>query len=174
MDRERRIFIVAGPNGAGKTTFAAELLSHEVEGLQFINADMIAAELNPSDAPAAAFQAGRLTLETIDRCVAQGVGFCLETTLSGRGYVRSIRRWRDQGYRVSLYFLRLSSPDMAVARVRLRVSEGGHDVPEEDVRRRHHAGWRNFERVYRDAANDWKLFQNAGSAPVLIAEGARR
>lgn len=162
--------MVAGPNGAGKTTFAAELLSREVKGLGFVNADMIAAELNPSRPSSAAVQAGRLALGTIDRHVAQGTGFCLETTLSGRGYARSIRLWQDQGYRVSLYFLRLPDPDLAVARVRLRVSEGGHDVPEGDVRRRFHAGLRNFERVYRDVADDWKLFDNSGGVPILIAE----
>ncbi len=63
---------------------------------------------------------------------------------------------------------------MAIARVRHRVSEGGHDVPDAVVRRRFHAGWRNFERIYRDLVDEWALYDNSGAAPVLLAEGESR
>ena len=53
------------------------------------------------------------------------------------------------------------------------VSEGGHDVPEPLIRRRFHAGWRNFEHVYRDLVDVWAVFDNSGGAPKLIAEGSR-
>jgi len=170
---EKRIFIIAGPNGAGKTTFATEFLPNEADCPLFINADIIAAELNPSEPHLAGFQAGRLVLEQIREHVRKGESFAFETTLSGRGYARRIPRWREQGYRVKLFFLRLPTPEMAMARVAQRVLEGGHDVAERDIRRRFDAGWRNFERIYRDLVDGWILYDNSGDEPRLLEEETR-
>ena len=113
-------------------------------------------------------------IETIHGYAARSETFAFETTLSGRGHARLLPLWRGQGYRVKLFFLRLPTPDMAIARVRQRVLEGGHDVPETVVRRRFHAGWRNFERVYRDLVDEWAIYDNSGTVPVLLAEGRNR
>ncbi len=150
----KRIIIIAGPNGAGKTTLARELLPNEADCSIFINADLLAAGLNPLQPERAAILAGRMMLEMIDACVRRGENFAFETTLSGRGYARMIPRWQEQGYWVTLIFLRVSSPEATIDRVRQRVQEGGHDVPEEVIRRRFHAGWHNFEHIYRDLVNE--------------------
>ena len=162
---EKRIFIIAGPNGAGKTTFATEFLPNEADCPLFINADLIAAGLNPPDPHLVSFQAGRRMLEQIHEHVLRGESFAFETTLSSRNYVRHILRWREQGYRVKLFFLQLPTPEMATARVAQRVREGGHDVPEEVIRRRFDAGRRNFEQVYRDLVDGWILYDNSGDEP---------
>ncbi len=171
---QKRILIVAGPNGAGKTTFANEFLLREADCPTFVNADLIAAGLNPFQPDAAALTAGRLMLDMIDDYAQRGESFAFETTLSGRGYARKIPRWQTMGYRVKLYFLRLPSPEVAVARVRLRALEGGHDVPEETVRRRFHAGLRNFEGVYRQLVDEWILYDNQGVTPLLLDEGVNQ
>ena len=173
MEAQKKIVIIAGPNGAGKTTFATEFLPNEANCRTFINADLIAQGLSPFDPDAAAFQAGRLMLRMIDGCVRRGESFAFETTLSGRGYARSIPRWQEQGYRVELFFLSLPSPDDAVNRVRQRVSEGGHHVPDDVIRRRFAAGLRNFEIIYRDVADEWRLYNNSGRRPVLLEQGSR-
>ena len=174
MAAQGQILIVAGPNGAGKTTFATEYLPNEADCPTFVNADSIAAGLSPFRPTLVGFRAGRLAIETILRYVASGESFAFETTLSGRGYARSIPLWRARDYRVKLFFLRLLTPDMAVSRVRQRVSEGGHDVPEEVIRRRFHTGWHNFERVYRDLVDEWAIYDNSGTVPVLLARGRRQ
>ena len=171
MAAHRKILIVAGPNGAGKTTFATEFLPNEAHCPTFLNADSIAAGLSPFRPSSVAFRAGRLMIETICGYAARGESFAFETTLSGRGHARSIPIWQRQGYRVKLFFLRLPTPEAAIARVRQRVSEGGHDVPEADVRRRFHAGWRNFERVYRGLVDEWAVYDGSGAVPVLLAKG---
>ena len=102
-ETEKRIFIIAGPNGAGKTTFATEFLPNEADCPLFINADVIAAGLNPSDPHLVGFQAGRRMLEQIREHVLKGESFAFETTLSGRVYARQIPLWREQGYRVKLF-----------------------------------------------------------------------
>ena len=166
-----RIIIIAGPNGAGKSTFAAEFLPQEADCPNFVNADLIAAGLNPFRPDLAAFQAGRLMLALLEEYVAKGESFAFETTLSGRGYARLIRQWQAQGYRVELIFLTLPTPETAIARVRRRVTEGGHAVPEEVIRRRFHAGWRNFQTIYRPLVDEWSIYDNHGERPILIMEG---
>ena len=151
---DKRIIIISGPNGAGKTTFAREYLPNEANTPTFINADLIAAGLDPFNVEAAAFRAGRMVLEMIEACVARGDNFAFETTLSGRGYARMIPLWQKLGYRVQLIFLRLPSPEAAIARVKQRVEMDGHNVPEEDIRRRFDAGWRNLEDTYRPLADE--------------------
>ena len=150
MTRSRRILIIAGPNGAGKTTFALEFLPNEANCPVFVNADLIAAGLSPFRPDLAAVRAGRLMLQQIDEHVRRGDSFAFETTLSGRGHARRIPRWRTMGYRVKLLFLRLPTPETAIARVAHRVSGGGHDVPNPLIILRFSKGWRNFENVYRD------------------------
>ena len=169
---QKNILIIAGPNGAGKTTFATEFLLNEAGCRTFINADMIAAGLNPFEPERSAVAAGRLMLRLIDDYVRKGESFAFETTLSGRSYARMIPRWQASGYWVRLCFLRLPTADMAAARVRNRVLEGGHNVDEEVVRRRFNAGWRNFQQLYQDIVNEWRLYDATEEFPKLVSEGS--
>lgn len=169
----KKIIVIAGPNGAGKTTFAGEFLPKEAHCPTFINADLIAAGLAPFEPERAAFRAGRLMLEEIYNHARKGESFAFETTLSGRGYAGLIPGWRAEGYIVKLFFLRLASPELAIARVRQRVREGGHNVPEHVIRRRFASGARNFESLYKPIVNEWALYDNSGNEPVLIEEGVQ-
>lgn len=168
MDMVRKIILLAGPNGAGKTTLAREYLP---AGLPFVNADLIAAELAPEDPAAAAVRAGRLMLEQLDAHARAGRSFAFETTLSGRNYVRRLERWRASGYVAELIFLQLPSPEMAIRRVRLRVRQGGHDIPEAVIRRRFRAGLRNFRELYSEAVEHWERIDNGGIPAALIDRG---
>ena len=169
---EKKIIIIAGPNGAGKTTFAEEFLPREANCPIFVNADLIAAGLAPFDPDRAAFKAGRLMLVEIAEHSRRGESFAFETTLSGRGYARLIPAWRAQGYMVKLFFLRLASPELAIARVRQRVREGGHNVPEPTIRR-FVAGLRNFKEIYQPAVSEWAIYENSGTSPLLLEEGGQ-
>ncbi len=171
MTERKKIVIIAGPNGAGKTTFAREYLPHEAGCPDFINVDLISAGLSPFNPQQAALRAGRLMLQEIHRRVRAGESFAFETTLSGRSYAHLIPRWRKAGYHLKLIFLSLPSVDLAVARVLARVAQGGHDVPEDVIRRRFTAGLRNFERLYRALVDSWILYDNSGPVPKPIASG---
>lgn len=173
MSDEQKIVIIAGPNGAGKTTFAREFLPHEANCPDFINADLIAAGLSPFNPDAAAMRAGRLMLEEIEKRVAQRRSFAFETTLSGRGYAHKIRVWQGFGYHVKLIFLGLPTADMAVARVAARVTQGGHNVPEEVIRRRFRAGLENLDTIYKPLVNGWLLYDNSGSNLKMLAWGEK-
>lgn len=171
---EKKILIIAGPNGAGKTTFASAFLPNEAECPIFINADLIAAGISPFRPEAAAFKAGRLMLREIGEHARNGDNFAFETTLSGRHYALQIPQWQESGYRVKLFFLRLASVEIAIQRVRQRISHGGHFVPDTVVRRRFISGWRNFSEIYKSLVDDWAVFDSSGPRPLLLEEGRNR
>ena len=168
---EKKIIIIAGPNGAGKTTFSREILTGDQSEFPFVNADIIAAALNPADPEAEAFQAGRLLLRRMEELVEMGESFAFEITLSGRSFARAIPRWRSLGYRVELYFLSLDSPETAIDRVARRVRQGGHHVPDDVIRRRFNGGLRNFHEVYKPLVNHWSFIDNTNEVPILLDEG---
>ena len=174
MSPEKKIVIIAGPNGAGKTTFAREFLPMEAGLPIFVNADLIAAGLSPFDPAAAAIRAGRIMLQEIDDHAVAGRSFAFETTLAGHAYLRRIDAWRDAGFVVKLIFLALGSPDEAIARVAIRVRQGGHDVAPNVIRRRFETGLRNFLEIYRYRVDHWQWFDNSGPVPRLLDEGIHR
>lgn len=130
------VIMIAGPNGAGKTTAAMTLLPDFLHMREFVNADEIARGLSPLNASSVAIEAGRLMLKRLHTLIEQRKHFAFETTGAGQGHIRTLERCRDAGYEISLAFLYLLSAEVAIDRVKLRVSQGGHDVPQPDIIRR--------------------------------------
>ena len=168
-DRDPKVYIIAGPNGAGKTTFATKFLPHYVECMEFVNADLIASALSPFLPDRAAFRAGRLMIEQIHSLADSRVDFGFETTLAGRGYVRLLNNLKDRGYQIHLFYLWIHSIDVALERIAGRVKMGGHNVPEDVVRRRYHKGISNFSRLYQPLTDSWAIYDNSTDTPHLIA-----
>ena len=163
-----RCIIIAGPNGAGKTTFAREFLSKEAGVVHFVNPDLIASGLSPLRPELAAFAAGRLFLQELDRLADAGIDFAFESTLSGLGYLSRLKRWKAAGRRIEIVYLRISSPQLALRRIAARVKQGGHNVPRRDVLRRFTRSRNNFEQHYRLLADTWSVYDNSGRNPVLL------
>jgi predicted ABC-type ATPase len=163
------IYIIAGPNGAGKTTFADEYLPDEAKQLEFVNADLIARGLSPYDPDAAAIEAGRIVLKRIRTLIGEKVGFTWETTMSGKTALGWLQQARTAGFILKAYFLWVQNPETTIQRIRQRVSEGGHNISEDVVRRRFFKTIENFFLLYRPLMTSWKLFQNELSGPRLIA-----
>jgi predicted ABC-type ATPase len=105
----------------------------------------------------------------VQKQVASGNSFALETTLSGMGYARMIPQWRALGYKVKLVFLTLPSADFAVQRVSERVKHGGHNILEAVIRRRFDTGLRNFNAIYKLLVDSWILIDNK-AAPFKVLE----
>lgn len=166
-----RCLLIAGPNGAGKTTFAREFLPKDAGIFRFVNTDLIAAGLSPLKPKLAQLAAGRLFLAELDRLAKSRSDFAFETTLSGSAYVSRLKRWKYEGYRVEIIFLRLSSPQLALRRVAGRVRQGGHDVPRADVLRRFKRGWENFQSTYRLLADTWTVYDNSKNQFQFIEQG---
>ncbi|MFH1146418.1 MAG: zeta toxin family protein [Pseudomonadota bacterium] len=164
------VYVISGPNGAGKTTFANEFLPDFVHCREFLNADLIAAGLSPFAPETQNFRAGRLLLTRIKELTKAKQDFGFETTLSGRSYVSLLSKMQTDGYSIVLFFLWLPSADLAVARVRNRVQQGGHNVPESIVRRRFEAGIRNLFQLYRPWLNAWWIYDASRLPPEIVAQ----
>ena len=164
-----QLIVIAGPNGAGKTTLAPFLLRDKLGLLEYVNADPIALGLSGFDPGSVALQAGRVMLTRLHDLAERRKTFAFETTLAAKHYAVWIEKLRNDGYRFQLMFLWLRNADLAVERVRERVRAGGHDVPEQGIRRRYDAGLRNFWKLYRPLADAWSVYDNselAKSVPI--------
>ncbi|MDQ3045894.1 MAG: zeta toxin family protein [Chloroflexota bacterium] len=170
--RRPQAVVIAGPNGAGKTSAAPELLRDAVGIDAFVNADVIAQGLSGFSPESAAFEAGRVMLRRLQELTRERADLAFESTLAGRSAHRLLTAMRTDGYDVHIFYLWLPTPDLAVARVRFRVELGGHDVPDEVIRRRFWKSLVNFDRLYRPVATSWRLFDaSVVAGQSLIARG---
>ncbi len=166
----KEIVILGGPNGAGKTTAARVLLPEFFHLNPFLNADDMARDLAPWNVEWAALAAGRLLIERMRDLVREGRSFALESTLSGKSYLPMLKDCRAGGWRVALYYFWLPSPEISIARVARRVSQGGHHVPGDVIYRRFKTGLWNMRHLYLPLADTAAIYDNSGQRRVLIAD----
>lgn len=167
------LYIISGCNGAGKTTASFTVLPEILDCREFVNADEIARGLSPFNSGSVAIEAGRLMLQRIEELLAKGVTFSIETTLATRSYLNLVRRAQARGYRVSLLFFWLRTPELAIERVAGRVEKGGHGIPEGTIRRRYVAGIRNLFRLFMQQVDYWAIYDNTTPQRQKIASGRR-
>ena len=163
------LYIIAGCNGAGKTTAAYYLLPNVFNTVEFVNADEIARGLSPFNVEGVAFQAGRIMLLRLEYLIHENKSFAFETTLSGLSYLKFIKMAKLKGYDVVFFFLWLNSAELAIQRVAARVAKGGHNIPEDVIKRRFAKGIQNFSK-YAAEADDWYIYNNSGKKYELIAK----
>jgi predicted ABC-type ATPase len=162
-----RVIVFAGPNGAGKSTHADAILAKL--GIEtFVNADYIARGLSGRNTDAVAFEAGRIMLTRLKDLAAAKHDFAFESTLSSRSFAPFLRQLKAQGYEVAVYYFSLASSSLAVRRVKLRVAMGGHDVPEDTIRRRFARSLHNFHSLYMPLVDQWVVFDNTMTAKATL------
>ena len=123
--------------------------------IEYVNADEIAAGLSPFNPESVAIQAGRLMLERLITLKCQGIDFAFESTLTSRHFARFLRDCQSSGYRLNLIYFWLQSPQLALERVHKRVASGGHNIPEDVVRRRYERGRNNLMQLYLPLCDTW-------------------
>ena len=115
-----RLFIIAGCNGSGKTTASYALLPGMLECSEFVNSDEFAKSLSPFHPESAYVAASRYMLMKMRFLLQRKADFCIETTLATRFLLKVIKDAKEAGYYVTILYLWLNSPDLAVARVAAR------------------------------------------------------
>jgi predicted ABC-type ATPase len=165
------LYVISGCNGAGKTTASYTVLPEILDCEEFINADEIARGLSPFNPDKVAIEAGRIMLVKINEFLRKKLDFAFETTLSSKNFLNTIKKAKEKGYEVTLLFFWLDSVELAIERVKTRVAEGGHDIPEKVIRRRYYSGIRNLFNLYMSVCDYWMITNNSTPNLELIAEG---
>ncbi len=165
------LYILAGCNGAEKTTASLTVLPELLNCREFVNADAIAAGLSPFQPETIAFEAGRIMLQRIQILLNANVTFAIETTLATKSYANLVADARLRGYRVTLLFYWLNSPELAKARVRQRVREGEHSIPDDVIERRYRRGIENLLRIFAPICDRWYVYDNSTTLPIMLAKG---
>lgn len=160
--------VIAGPNGAGKTTFALVYLKEAARCDNFINADLIAAQLSPDDPNKQWMKASRILLNEGRDYVQRRESFAFETTLAGRSYLRMTRELIRAGWEVNLIYLWLPNVDISRERVAERVAHGGHHVPEKFLVRRYPRSISNLLDLYAPMCHSTICYDNSTTTPELI------
>lgn len=158
------LWFIAGPNGAGKSTSRLVL---EVE--QEVRPDTIALQMSPSNPESVALKAGREAVKRAREFLANRNSFAIETTLAGRKYLQMAEFAKAKGWRIGLIYIGLTSPELAIERVRQRREQGGHDVRPADVRRRYSRSLANAA-AFAKFADRAIYFDNSGKSLVRLLE----
>ena len=166
-----RLYIISGCNGAGKTTASYTILPEMLNCHEYVNSDEFAKSLSPFDPSAASITASRYMLMKIKFMFDHRLDFCIETTLATRSLLKMVEEAKGNGYTVTVIYLWLNSPELAIQRVRARVSTGGHNIPEETIRRRYQKGLEYFFKDYRLLCDRWILADNSRPPFKVVAEG---
>lgn len=169
--KEKTIYIIAGCNGAGKTTASFTILPEILDCKVFVNADEIAKGLSPFQPEKVAFEAGRIMLVRIESLLNSNISFAFETRLATKIYKSKLENAILNGYNIKLLFFWLPSVEMAINRVAIRVSEGGHNISTDVIERRYSRGIENLFKIYIPLCDEWAVFDNSDELPDLIARG---
>ena len=167
---EKNLYIIAGCNGAGKTTASFTILPEIIECKEFVNADEIARGLSPFQPEKVSFESGRIMINRINELLKDNESFAFETTLATKSYKNKIIQAEKQGYTVTLLFFWLNNIKLAKERVKIRVIEGGHNIPEDVIERRYLKGIYNLFDIYLPIIDGALIFDNSFGKHELIAQ----
>ena len=155
MTASKQVWILAGGNGAGKSTFYNLFLAPK--GIQYINSDRIARDINPESPEEFSYEAAEWAGRLRDDILYKGISFCFETVFSHESKIDFVARARSLNYKIILVYIHLNTPELNEARVRQRVDEGGHNVPREKI----------YSRIPRTMKNIAKVLSLVDEARLL-------
>lgn len=166
------LYIIAGANGSGKSTLAETIL--EKSNLKFLNADDIAREISPDAIDKVPITAGKIYFKRLNEYFNKNISFAVESTLSGNNIFRIISRAKQQNYKIILIYTFLKNCSICIERVKNRVKNGGHNVPEKDIIRRYYKSLIKFWNEYKNNVDEWTLFYNGFEyAPIIVSYGIK-
>jgi predicted ABC-type ATPase len=164
---KKTLYLIAGANGSGKTTFALNYAA--LNDLYFINADEIAKSYDPNDISKYKVKAGKEFFRQLEININSDKSFMVESTLSGMYLKKVIEKAKEKEFKIVLIYLFLETEDENILRVQNRVLNGGHDVPENDIKRRYHRSKELFWNTYKNMVDKWVLFFNGDDDYEMVA-----
>jgi len=154
----KTLYIIAGANGSGKSTLAHHLLP--IKQFEFLNADEIAREINPEAIDKVKIAAGKEYFKRLKTFFDNEKSFIIETTLSGQTLEKTIQKAKNLNYEIILIYVFIDNPRICIERIKVRVKNGGHNIPDEDVIRRYKRSKENFYHLYKNLVDEWAVYYN--------------
>jgi predicted ABC-type ATPase len=167
------LWIVAGPNGSGKSSLYGNAdISAFDQSVWIINPDLLTARIQSQEGlPVRDANIAAVTrIEAwLDASIETHQTVGVETVLSTPKYRRLVNAARAKGYEFRFIYIVLDSVERNIERVAIRVKKGGHDVPEESIRKRWGRSLEQMPWFLAMADRAW-IFDNSGEAPALIGQ----
>lgn len=165
---EKKFYIFAGVNGAGKSTLY-RILSTCYKNTNFgerINTDEIVNEIGDWKNPKDQITAARIALSRRKEYIEKGITFNQETTLTGNRILKTIEEVKNNGYKIIMNYVGVEKPEIAIERIKIRVSRGGHHIPDDVVEKRYYESLKNLEKI-ASLCDELRVYDNSGSQHLL-------
>lgn len=176
---EKKLTIFAGVNGAGKSTLyktTSFMIDNKIglineTALEFfgerINTDEIVEKIGSWKNSVDQIQAGRIAVKMKESFFEKGVSFNQETTLTGNTILKTISEAKEKGYKVILNYVGVDSPEIAKERVKNRVLNGGHDIPEKVIEKRYYESIENLKKIIK-LVDIGRIYDNTSHPSVIF------
>lgn len=173
MSERSLLVVVAGPNGAGKTTFIEEISSEILSKTIFVNADNIGKKLKEKYPEKKEehinFMAGKEAVRLYERYILEKKSFSMETTLAGHSPIQNLKKAKENGFETLLIYIGIQSPSNSKIRIESRVLRGGHNIPDEDIIRRHERSMKNLKNAIQ-YCDQTRIYDNTSKKHQLLFE----
>lgn len=148
----KNFYLFAGVNGVGKTTLFNAMNGNVKKSFR-INSDEIVREIGKWDSETDQVKAAKIAVGLRNECMEKGNSFNEETTLTGKTILKLIDKVREKNYKLHLFYVGVGSPDISKERIKKRVADGGHHIPDEIVDKRYKESLKNFEKILKEFNN---------------------
>ena len=145
----KKYTIFAGVNGAGKTSIYESIYYTENKEEKRINADEMVARIGSWQDTNLQIKCAREAVKLIKQYISEGISFNQETTLCGKSIIKNIILARENGFYIVMNYVGVDNPEIAKERVRIRVSKGGHGIPDNDIERRYYNSLNNLKEIIK-------------------------
>lgn len=142
-----RFTIFAGVNGAGKTSIYKSIYYNENKNEKRINTDEMVARIGCWKDNNLQIKCAREAVKLIKQYILEGISFNQETTLSGKSIIKNIKFAKENGFYIVMNYVGVKDSEVAKERVKIRVSKGGHGIPDKDIERRYYDSLNNLNNV---------------------------
>ena len=148
----KNFYLFAGVNGVGKTTLFNAMNGNVKKSFR-INSDEIVREIGKWNSEIDQVKAAKIAIGLRNECMEKGNSFNEETTLTGKTILKLIDKVREKNYKLHLFYVGVGSPDISKERIKKRVADGGHHIPDEVVDKRYKESLKNFEKILKKFDN---------------------
>ncbi|GGN67335.1 MULTISPECIES: zeta toxin family protein [Oceanobacillus] len=141
-------FVFAGNNGSGKSTLRSLIIDKIGVDIN-IDPDAIARRIDPENPERNRFSAGKEVIRSVNKYIDEGKEFSIETTLAGKNAIKQMQKAKEMGYEITMFYIALGDVQQNIERVAMRVKNGGHHIPTEDIIRRNKTSFKHlYEYAY--------------------------